>query len=71
MFSHKLPQLVKSLTKKLYDEVKLKAETHAIDPGLIYAKSHIQAYLVRDEKNFLKGWRKEVLGDTFQKTISN
>jgi ribonuclease D len=50
------------------------AESQGLDPGLIYARSHIKRLILKADKKAenlnIKGWRKTVLGDTFEKIMN-
>ncbi|WDE99171.1 ribonuclease D [Lentisphaera profundi] len=64
----------KALIKECASAMDKVAEQHDLDPGLIYARNHIKKIILKAEKNPLNlnihGWRKEVLGDTFEKIIN-
>lgn len=62
--------LIKACAQAM-DEV---AESQGLDPGLIYARSHIKRLILKANKKpenlNIQGWRKEVLGDTFEKIMN-
>ncbi len=64
----------KALIKECAVAMDKVAESHDLDPGLIYARSHIKKLILNADKKAenlnIQGWRKEVLGDTFEKIMN-